>query len=44
MMIYGDNRIAQKISSDVSSDLNERSQSSVRRNDRDTSKYNNQQW
>ena len=42
-MMHGDNTISQLSSSKVSSNPKERSYSSVRKNDRETSKYNNQQ-
>ena len=44
MMIYGDNNIPQKSTSNVCSDPNKRFHSSMKSNDRETSKYNNQQW
>ena len=43
-MINGNNTIAQKSSSNVSRYTNIRLHSSVRRNDRETSEYNNQNW
>ena len=44
MMIHGNNAIAQQSGSNVISDPNDWSHSSMRRNDRETSKYNSQQW